>query len=280
MAVNLLSTSYFHANFVFFLQSNRYLILQLAVTTVALAVPIVFFRRQRSNALLNTVPPRRAGDPSSLASRLTPIPSIPPSNVTVTQWPPPRRRNGGTTSFQGSRPTIPVSSASSTFTAVESDEFNDRPMPNDEFNAPLYTAKAFGIATLIVSVCASAAVWSVKTGLDIKDVRANATPLAIMNAHLTDTPVQTREFGDRMRATVITQLPYLSHQIRRPHDDSEAPLSAPDTDANLEWQWTEVEKRLNKALDEGGASAWVETFVAELEREERRLHNDRNNQNA
>jgi hypothetical protein len=144
--------------------------LQLAVTTVALAVPIVLLRRQRSNALLNTLPPRRAGDPSSLASRFTPIPNIPPSNVTATQWPPPRRRSGGTTSFQGSRHTLP---ASSMLTAVES----DRPISNDEFNAPLDSGKAFGIATLIVAVCASAAVWSVKTSLDVKDVRSNATLL-------------------------------------------------------------------------------------------------------
>ncbi|KIM85554.1 hypothetical protein PILCRDRAFT_337125 [Piloderma croceum F 1598] len=228
----------------------------LAVTTVALAVPIVLLRRQRSNALLNTFPPRRAGDPSSLASRFTPIPNIPPSNVTATQWPPPRRRSGGTTSFQGSRLTLPSSSASSVLTAVESDEFNDRPMSNDEFNAPLYTAKAFGIATLIVAVCASAAVWSVKTSLDVKD---------------------TREFGDRTRDAVIKQLPYLSHRIyRRPNSDSEASSSAPNSDVDTEWKWTEADERLNKALDEGGPSAWAEALVAELEHEERRLKNDQN----
>jgi hypothetical protein len=99
--------------------------------------------------------------------------------------------------------------------------------------------------------------------------------------HIWLTAVQTREFGDRMRDAVITQLPYLSHRIhRRLHDDSNAPISAPDSDVDLEWKWTEAEERLNKALDEGGPSAWAEAFVAELEHEERRLDNDRKNQNA
>jgi hypothetical protein len=84
-----------------------------------------------------------------------------------------------------------------------------------------------------------------------------------------------------MRDAVITQLPYLSHRIhRRLHDDSEASLSAPNSDVDPGWKWTEVEEQLNKALDEGGPSAWAEALVAELEYEERRLENDSNNKNA
>jgi hypothetical protein len=164
-------------------QADEHLTLQLAVTTAALAVPIVLLRRQRSNALLNTIPPRRTGDLSSLASRFTPIQSTPPSNVNGSQWPPPRRRNGGTTSFHGSRFT-PRASVSAPL-SLELDELPDRARSNDEFNTPLYAAKAFGLATLIVMVCASTAVWGVKTSLGVKDVRLFLPP----NMRLTVTGV-------------------------------------------------------------------------------------------
>jgi hypothetical protein len=160
--------------------------LQLAVTTAALAVPIVLLRRQRSKALLNQFLPRRGGDSSSLTSRSTPIPSIPSSDVNGTQWPPPRRKSSGTMPFQGSRLTPRVSSVSASLPAVELDEVQVRLRLIDGFNAPLYTAKAFGLATLIVAVCASAAVWGVKNSLDLKNVRRDATVLAVTDLHLTN----------------------------------------------------------------------------------------------
>ena len=141
------------------------------MTTAALAVPIVLLRRQRAKALLNVLPPRRIGDPSSLHSRYTPTQNIPPSDfnedITQGQWFPPRRRASGTTALQSSRFTPRVSASA----PLSADELQDQSMSNDDFNSPLYTARAFGFATLIVALCASTAVWSVKTSLDVKDVR-------------------------------------------------------------------------------------------------------------
>ena len=41
----------------------------------------------------------------------------------------------------------------------------------DDFNSALYTAKAFGLATLLVGAGAVMTVWGVKTVLDVQDVR-------------------------------------------------------------------------------------------------------------
>jgi len=231
------------------------------MTTAALAVPIVLLRRQRAKALLNVPPPRRIGDPSSLHSRYTPTQNIPPSDLnedmTQGQWPPPRRRTSRTMALQSSRFT-PRVSASAPLSAVESDELHDQSTSNDDFNSPLYTARAFGLATLIVALCASTAVWSVKTTLDVKD---------------------TQEFADQMRHIILTKLPSFSRRIhRRPldgDDDGESPVSAPDSDADLDWKWSEAEERLETALDKGGPYAWAEAAMREMEHEARKTRRER-----
>ena len=125
--------------------------------------------------LLDALPPRRIGDKSSLVSRFTPVSD---KRVQETknerQWPPPRRRTDGIVTvdeaLRGSR-FIPRAAAVPS-SLVESDSSSKvPPQSKDGFNAPLYTGAAFGIATLIVAVCASVTVWGVKATLGVKDVR-------------------------------------------------------------------------------------------------------------
>lgn len=158
------------------------------MTTAALTVPIVLLRRQRSRALANPLPLRRPQDLSTLASRFTPISNPAPSN----EWPPKPRRTVFNTSTGspsapriGPRPTniYPGSgSASSLLVRAKDLQLDEKTvLPDDDgFNAPLYTAKAFGIATLIVAVCATTAVWGVKTSMGVKDVR----PLISISFHV------------------------------------------------------------------------------------------------
>ena len=141
-------------------------ILQLAVTTTALAVPILLLRHQRAKALLDALPPRRMGVSANLASRFISTPIASSSKVNYGQWPPPRR-NSGTAVLPSSRYSPRASSAS--LTTAELDELKYR-ASSDGFNAPLYTASAFGLSTLIVAVCAFVGVWSIKSSLGVKDV--------------------------------------------------------------------------------------------------------------
>lgn len=145
--------------------------MQLAVTTVALAVPVFLIRKQRAKALLNTLPPRRSGDSSSLASRFSPAPST-SILAQASQWPPPRRRSGGTSSSQfNPRPILPAASSRPTQSAdlIEGAQVEQN---GAGFNTPLYGAGAFGLATLIVTAVASTAVWGVKSGMSVNDVRS------------------------------------------------------------------------------------------------------------
>lgn len=47
----------------------------------------------------------------------------------------------------------------------------EQELKNDGFNAPLYTLKAFSIASLAVLTGGVAAVWGVKSYMGVKDVR-------------------------------------------------------------------------------------------------------------
>ena len=141
------------------------------MTTAALAVPIVMLRKQRSRVMLDTLPPRRTGHPSSVASRFPQMSSSTMNgNGHQNQWPPPRR-TGRNKSSQDSQISPRALPASTLLTPAELDELRTQALSSDGFNAPLDGAKAFGLATLIVAVCASAMVWGLKTNLGVKDVR-------------------------------------------------------------------------------------------------------------
>jgi hypothetical protein len=137
-------------------------------------------RRQKSRAMLDALPPRRTGHPSSVVSRFTPMSCLTVSgNGHQNQWPPPRR-TGRNKSSQDSRISPRALPVSTLLSPAELDELRARALPNDGFNAPLDSAKAFGLATLIVAVCASAVVWSLKTNLGVKNVR----PITVLAIHV------------------------------------------------------------------------------------------------
>ncbi|KAL6299311.1 hypothetical protein BKA93DRAFT_829971 [Sparassis latifolia] len=219
----------------------------LALTTAALAVPAVMFWRQRGVALSRTLadppppppPPRRTVSGGTILPRSTASGDAPPPRRTVA-LPPivPQRAS-------------PSSSQSSTMQAGGPTLIPDA---EDNFNGALYTMKAFGIATLLVTVGAGTAVWGIKTALGVRD---------------------TQEFADRVRMFIVKRMPVLSYRIYRPLglEDEEldaksvSTLSQPHPDDVLQWSWPDAEKRLKAAFERDGFMGWAEAAVTELEAE-------------
>jgi hypothetical protein len=66
---------------------------------------------------------------------------------------------------------VPVTLAPKATVPIEpSIDVSSQQHPDDNFNGALYSAKAFGIATLIVALSASASVWGVQAYLGVKNV--------------------------------------------------------------------------------------------------------------
>ncbi|KAJ3974909.1 hypothetical protein EV361DRAFT_586529 [Lentinula raphanica] len=116
---------------------------------------------------------------------------------------------------------------------------------DSNFNPALYTAGAFGIATLLVSSGAVLGVYAVKTMLGVHD---------------------TQEFSQKMRRFVLTRMPFLSSRIHRvvENGDDDDYLEDPTT-----WRWEDAEKRLKNAFDQNGFAAWAEVALKEMRAEER-----------
>lgn len=81
-----------------------------------------------------------------------------------------------------------------------------------------------------------------------------------------------------MQHYVATKLSWLSKRIHRPS----VPESSPDLPIDIkptpslretraedakEWKWEDAQVRLSEAMDKGGAYAWAETVVQEVEAE-------------
>ncbi|CAL1708414.1 unnamed protein product [Somion occarium] len=192
----------------------------LALTTAALAVPIVLLRRQRASVLTKTLessappPPRRTALSTSITA----------TSLSTRSAPPPRRVT------------------------------NEPPSAEDGFNAALYTAKAFGLATLLVTVGATTAIIGVKSSMGVRD---------------------TQEFADRMRSAVERYMPMLSSRIHRPpapeeHGEDAPPLDPPHLivhEGESEWTWPAAQARLENAFERDGFSGWAEAALKELEAE-------------
>ncbi|KAG1802531.1 uncharacterized protein BJ212DRAFT_1487329 [Suillus subaureus] len=120
------------------------------------------------------------------------------------------------------------------------------------FNGPLYTLKAFGIATALVTLGATASIWGVMRALDARN---------------------TNEFAERLRHAVLTKLPVLSYQIYRPaephQDDASSDSAQTKNPASepVEWNWQEAEIRLREAFDKGGFHSWASAALVEVEAE-------------
>ncbi len=121
----------------------------MAISTAAMAVPIVLLRRHRAatlgKALKNAPPPPRR----TTSSKGIPIanPTAQPSLFSV--------RDSASPSASTS-----LSSSSSTVTS------------GDNFNGALQCAKAFGIATALVGVGAFVSVWGVRRYMAVETVRS------------------------------------------------------------------------------------------------------------
>ncbi|KAH9030780.1 hypothetical protein EDB85DRAFT_2074204 [Lactarius pseudohatsudake] len=220
--------------------------LQLAVTTVALAVPLVLLRRQRAraSALNKSVS-------SSMTTSAPPVRRAPTRGVPSTA-PPPRAAPALTPAATPSVEAISPSADSS------------RVAQEDGFNGALYSLKAFSVATALVVAGGAASVWGVKTYLGVRD---------------------TQEFASAMRLTLLTKWPLLASRIHRASDSAPLPppiplpvmipsaskpdplpppTSVPDADG---WTWPAAEARLAEAYEHGGVGRFAETAAGELEAE-------------
>lgn len=203
----------------------------LAFSSVALVVPIVMLRRYRrgvsipQNLQEATAPPRRGRGPSTL-----PVPS---------HSPPIRSRPASQTAPRevlAQPPPLKVSMSN----GDNGEQF---------FNGPLYTLKAFGLATALVTLGATASIWGVMKAL---------------NAH------DTKEFAERLRHVVLTNLPVLSYRIYRPaepHQDDDSARTENPASEPAGWNWQEAEVRLREAFDKGGFHSWASAALVEVEAE-------------
>lgn len=112
---------------------------QLAVSTAALIVPVVLLRRSRANALARTL--REAPPPPRRTTTTAFVPGIPVANV----------------------PRVKPTTSTNAAPTADSEMI-------DDFNGALYSAKAFGYATLMVVTGASLTVWGVKSYMGVQNV--------------------------------------------------------------------------------------------------------------
>lgn len=80
-----------------------------------------------------------------------------------------------------------------------------------------------------------------------------------------------------MRNLVLTKLSFISRRIHRAFasdEDSEYLLSPP-SDVEIDWKWEDAEQRLGEAMDKGGAYAWAETALREMELEAAKTRRER-----
>jgi hypothetical protein len=126
----------------------------LVVSGAALVVPIVLLRKQRANALkqtLHSAPPRRVtGSEAEVLS-----PQVKPAFSTPA-------------AIDSAPRTLPSSDTSTNPELVE-----DQPA-DDNFNVAFHSLKAFSIATLAVSAFFAGSIWAVKSSLGVTSVSVQA----------------------------------------------------------------------------------------------------------
>ena len=128
-------------------------VLQLALSSVALVAPVVMLRRYRRGIIaqnLQEAPRRRGGGQCIVPMRL--------------HSPPIRPRPTSQTMPITAHPPLPLKI-----------HVLNKDIDEQYFNAPLYTLKAFGIATALVTLGATASIWGIMKALDASDVRLRIT---------------------------------------------------------------------------------------------------------
>ncbi|OJA13356.1 hypothetical protein AZE42_04519 [Rhizopogon vesiculosus] len=202
----------------------------LAFSSAALVAPIVMLRRYRR---------------STIAQNLQEA------------APPPRRRGLSVVPLRSHSPPIRPHPTTQTNPILTHPPPLKGPVPNKDtadqfFNAPLYTFKAFGIATALVTLGATASIWGVMKALRARDID---------------------EFAERMRHAVLTKLPVLSYRIYRPAvpdqdgGDVFPQTKIPVPGSGVEWNWQEAETRLREAFDKDGFYGWATAVLEEVEAE-------------
>ncbi|KAH6887853.1 hypothetical protein BKA70DRAFT_1376965 [Coprinopsis sp. MPI-PUGE-AT-0042] len=209
-------------------------------TSLALAIPMLMVRRSRNamaarvslHGLSASAPPRRirgaAGSASaeSTTARLKSLASTPATSQ-------PFQFKMGTASEETS-----VGSLTSAMSKLN-------------LSNAMFAAKAFAIATTLVTVTGFGLSWSVKLMLGIENVN---------------------EFGVRARRFLWSAWPSLTSSIHRPpqgEGERQAAHQVAPFGSHENWTWQESEKRLKRAYDEGGFPLWAQTAVRELEAEAR-----------
>ncbi|KAL0569318.1 hypothetical protein V5O48_012651 [Marasmius crinis-equi] len=224
------------------------LISAVAGTIVAsIVIPgAIWLRRRKNLHLPGPPPPARQILKRSEFNRLSL--GVPSSGAATT---PPKREPRQAQAFARLTPTIASSTSFTpreTKTTTSEEELpGEEPVPEQlDFSPALLTVRAFGIATLAVSIGAVGLVWGVKS---------------VMGKAL-----QTEQFARRMRELIMTRMPILSSRIHRSHTEEYEEGRTAHTDS--QWNWNDAEERLKDAFDKDGISGWVEVAVKELEAEE------------
>ena len=201
--------------------------------------------------------------------------------------PPPRRTSTGLLPSAGARPIVassdgPMPRMVSIKESIAIDHVNSSPRsaaPVDDFNAALYIAKAFGIATAAVLALGTTTVWGVKSYLGVNTVRLLTSPKR--SGLLRD--FQTAEFAQTMRRIIATHMPVFSSRLLRETEEEDGIFHI-TSDGTAEqdaqnWAWPDAEKRLQAAFEKNGFSGWAEAAVRELEAE-RKLEQRKRDQHS
>ncbi|KAF7319752.1 hypothetical protein MKEN_00757600 [Mycena kentingensis (nom. inval.)] len=238
----------------------------LTTGTVLTIGPLIFLwraRRSKSIALnaASAPPPRRVGLPAgTLPTSAEPVAS---TSAAATQEPAALDGGSGilsnftavfpwadTERISSSSPTPKYSSSyglSSAWKDDDDDDWGVRPAPLDpaeeaKFNGALFTVKAFGIATLIVTSLGIGGIWGMVRYWEVDNMQ---------------------DFGDKMRLEVISKMPFLAARMRNALDlSSPSPAKPPPS-----WSYDESQDRLSDAFDKGGISAWASAVAHEMEEE-------------
>ncbi|KAL1748640.1 hypothetical protein HDZ31DRAFT_60089 [Schizophyllum fasciatum] len=224
----------------------------IAFSGAAIATPLLFLRWQRKAALTESLNKISVSEAGQLANAPTAHPSVKPKSLLSAFIVDQKELDAAAASAppSSSGPAFSSSFRSNHDPFDDDDDLRGPPPPPDpNFNAALYTAKAFGLATALVVAGAFATIQGAMYYFDVDDAR---------------------QFGRRMRLLILEKMPALAAQIHRAPDDSppEATASAA-SDVEQDWNWEDAEARLRRAFETRGFAGWAEAAAKEVEVEDK-----------
>ncbi|KAL1682687.1 hypothetical protein EV122DRAFT_259070 [Schizophyllum commune] len=223
-----------------------------AFSGAAIATPLLFLRWQRKAALAESLNKISVSAASQMANAPT-ARSAAKSKSLLSAFIVDQKE------LDAAAASAPPTSAGPAFSASwrsnhdpfdDDDDFKAPTAPPDpNFNAALYTAKAFGIATAMVVAGAFAGIQGAMYYFDVDDAR---------------------QFGRHMRLMILEKMPGLTAQIHRAPDEPSPEPAAPVPPAvEQDWKWEDAEARLRRAFETGGLAGWAEAAAKEVEVEDR-----------